>query len=125
MLVGGTAVTVRSEPLLDGGSRVGVILRLKPVADAGSGRTRRSTFGWDSLTDTEHSVIDCVAGGLTNREAAERLFLSHHTVGFHLRSIFCKLGVSSRVELTRLAIEHETDRNPRPHGLLALADSAS
>ena len=110
------ALTVRSEPLVDGGSRVGVILRLKQVADAGSGRplgrTNRPRFGWDSLTDTEHSVIECVVDGLTNREAAERLFVSHHTVGFHLRSIFCKLGLNSRVELTRRAIEHSTGASP-------------
>jgi DNA-binding NarL/FixJ family response regulator len=55
-------------------------------------------------------VIDLVADGLTNREAGERLFLSHHTVGFHLRSIFNKLGVSSRVELTRVAFDHEAGR---------------
>jgi DNA-binding CsgD family transcriptional regulator len=47
-------------------------------------------------------VIDLVAQGLTNREAGERLFLSHHTIGYHLRSIFTKLGVHSRVELARL-----------------------
>ena len=112
VLGGGTAVTVRSEPLLDGGSRVGAILRLKPItnADPGQpqGRATRPTYGWNSLTDTEHSVIERVAEGLTNREAAERLFLSHHTVGFHLRSIFGKLGVNSRVELTRLATERHT-----------------
>jgi DNA-binding CsgD family transcriptional regulator len=125
VLGGGTAVTVRTEPLFDGGSRVGMILRLKPIADSGAvrpqGRAHRPSFGWDSLTDTEQSVIECVAGGLTNREAAERLFLSRHTVGFHLRSIFSKLGVSSRVELTRLAIEHDTD--PPPQDLFALAAS--
>jgi DNA-binding CsgD family transcriptional regulator len=104
------------------------MLRLKPIADAGSGRHqargRHLTFGWESLTDTERSVIDLVADGLTNREAAERLFLSHHTVGFHLRSIFCKLGVSSRVELTRLAIEHDRELDPSRARLLALPASS-
>jgi DNA-binding NarL/FixJ family response regulator len=56
-------------------------------------------------------VIALVADGLTNREAGERLFLSHHTVGFHLRSIFCKLGVNSRVELTRASFEHDAERS--------------
>ena len=60
--------------------------------------------GWTSLTDTERSVAHVVAEGLTNREAAERLFLSPHTVDFHLRSIFRKLGTNSRVHLTRLVI---------------------
>jgi DNA-binding CsgD family transcriptional regulator len=50
-------------------------------------------------------VAEVVAEGLTNAEAGARLFLSHHTVGFHLRQIFRKLDVSSRVELTRLVAE--------------------
>jgi DNA-binding CsgD family transcriptional regulator len=116
LLSSGTAATVRWEPLVDGGSRVGAVLRLEPIADAGPDRPRasRPTFGWESLTATERSVVELVAAGFTNREAAERLFLSHHTVGFHLRSIFTKLGVSSRVELTRLAVEQNADRHPAP-----------
>jgi DNA-binding CsgD family transcriptional regulator len=102
----GTPVTIRWEPLLDGGSQLGVVLRLAPIAAAGSGPRGAGgghpTFGWGSLTGTERSVIELVAQGLTNREAGERLFLSHHTVGYHLRSIFYKLGVHSRVELARL-----------------------
>ena len=120
----GTPVTIRWEPLVDGGSQLGAVLRLAPVAGSGSGRPRAGdrhpTFGWESLTGTERSVVELVAQGLTNREAGERLFLSHHTVGFHLRSIFSKLGVNSRVELTRLAIEHDTERDPRPSDLVAL-----
>ena len=102
----GTPVMIRWERLVDGGSQLGTVLRLAPMPDAGSGPRRAGdrhpTFGWESLTGTEHSVIELVAQGLTNREAAERLFLSHHTVGYHLRSIFWKLGVHSRVELARL-----------------------
>ena len=69
------------------------------------GERKRPTFGWDSLTDTECSVTELVAQGMTNQEVAERLFMSRHTVGSHLRSIFRKLDVSSRVDLTRLAVE--------------------
>jgi DNA-binding CsgD family transcriptional regulator len=99
-------VSLRVEPLPDGGSRDGILLRLTPVA----GTDRRdpgdiAAVGWDSLTGAERSVAELVAQGLTNREAAERLFLSHHTVGFHLRSIFRKLGTNTRVELARLAVE--------------------
>jgi DNA-binding CsgD family transcriptional regulator len=47
-----------------------------------------------------------VAEGLTNAKAAERMFLSRHTIDFHLRQIYCKLDISSRVELTRLVLEH-------------------
>jgi DNA-binding CsgD family transcriptional regulator len=45
---------------------------------------------------------------LSNREVAERLFVSPHTVNSHLRHVFGKLDVNSRVELTRLADVHES-----------------
>jgi DNA-binding CsgD family transcriptional regulator len=78
-----------------------------------TGRPHGTKFGrpvccWGSLTDTERRVAALVAEGLTNREVAERMFLSRHTVDFHLRQIFRKLDVNSRVDLTRLAFE----RNP-------------
>jgi DNA-binding CsgD family transcriptional regulator len=63
--------------------------------------------GWDRLSESERTVSDLVVQGLTNREAAERLFLSPHTVSFHLRKVYRKLGVGSRVELTRLHLERE------------------
>jgi DNA-binding CsgD family transcriptional regulator len=65
----------------------------------------RPAFGWDSLTDTERRVADLVAEGLSNRQVANRVFLSTHTVAFHLRHIFWKLGITSRVQLARLAAE--------------------
>jgi transcriptional regulator of acetoin/glycerol metabolism len=115
VLTNGVAVTVELEPLVDAGERVGSMLRIKPATGARADRPHANdghpTFGWESLTDTEHTVIELVSDGLTNREAGERLFLSHHTVGFHLRSIFSKLGVSSRVELTRVAFEHNAPRS--------------
>ena len=43
--------------------------------------------------------------GLSNRQVANRVFLSPHTVAFHLRHIFWKLGVTSRVQLARTAAE--------------------
>ncbi|MDC2945614.1 LuxR C-terminal-related transcriptional regulator [Streptomyces heilongjiangensis] len=55
--------------------------------------------GWASLTETERSVAELAARGLTNREIGEQLFRSPHTVNFHLRNVFRKVGVRSRVEL--------------------------
>jgi DNA-binding CsgD family transcriptional regulator/predicted ATPase len=63
-----------------------------------------SQTGWDSLTASELRVVDLVAMGLRNREVAARLHLSPHTVDSHLRHAFTKLGVTSRVQLTRYAI---------------------
>lgn len=58
--------------------------------------------GWRGLTPAELGVVRLIAHGATNREAAERLFLSPHTVNTHLRHAFTKLGVRSRVQLARL-----------------------
>jgi DNA-binding CsgD family transcriptional regulator len=65
----------------------------------------RPAFGWDSLTDTERRIVELVAQGLSNRQVASQVFLSVHTVAFHLRHVFWKLDVSSRVQLARLAAE--------------------
>jgi DNA-binding CsgD family transcriptional regulator len=59
------------------------------------------TQGWAALTAAEVAVARLVAEGLTNRDVAERLFLSPHTVNSHLRHVFTKLRINSRVELVR------------------------
>ncbi|MGH9287232.1 MAG: helix-turn-helix transcriptional regulator [Acidimicrobiales bacterium] len=61
--------------------------------------THRPDHGWAALTDSELAVARLVAGGMTNREVAARLFVSPHTVSGHLRHVFTKLGITSRVEL--------------------------
>ena len=68
----------------------------------------RPETGWAALTESERAVAELVADGLTNREVAERLFLSPHTVGTHLRHVFTKLDINSRVELTRLAGDYDS-----------------
>ena len=65
------------------------------------------TSGWAALTTAELAVARLVAEGVTNREVADRLFVSPHTVNSHLRHVFSKLGITSRVELARLAHEYE------------------
>src|SRR3984893_16119732 len=67
---------------------------------------QRPERGWEAMTDSELAVARLVADGLSNREVAERLFVSPHTVNSHLRHVFGKLDVNSRVELTRLAGVH-------------------
>jgi DNA-binding NarL/FixJ family response regulator len=55
--------------------------------------------GMKLLSERELQVVRCIAEGLTNREIAERLKLSQHTIKNYLFRIFDKVGVSSRVEL--------------------------
>jgi transcriptional regulator of acetoin/glycerol metabolism/DNA-binding CsgD family transcriptional regulator len=111
-LVSGAEVTARARPVRDGELLAGALVRLDPEPAAAAGPPRGGpgqdgvAFGWESLTPTERSVAAVVAEGTTNREAAARLFLSPHTVDYHLRQIFRKLGIGSRVELTRLVVEH-------------------
>ena len=57
------------------------------------------------MTKSELAIAQLVADGLTNRQVAERLFLSPHTVNTHLRQVFAKLEVNSRVDLTRVVTE--------------------
>ncbi|MEU8377291.1 helix-turn-helix transcriptional regulator [Micromonospora sp. NPDC048894] len=55
--------------------------------------------GGPTLTEAEARVATAIANGLSNREAAQRLFLSVKTIEFHLGNIFRKLGVRNRTEL--------------------------
>jgi DNA-binding CsgD family transcriptional regulator len=73
---------------------------------------RPAVYGWRALTGTERRVAEVVAEGLTNPEAGARLFLSRHTVDFHLRQIFRKLDIHSRVELTRIVVRLDGTTTP-------------
>jgi DNA-binding CsgD family transcriptional regulator len=112
-LTGGTWAVKSFEPIRDGGVIVGASLRLVPpssaVAGGPFGAGERPRFGWASLTATELSIAELVAEGMTNREVAGKLYLSPHTVGFHMRQVFRKLEISSRVDLTRLIVERHAD----------------
>ncbi|MFJ7269999.1 BREX system ATP-binding domain-containing protein [Streptomyces sp. NPDC099050] len=79
--------------------RLGVHEVREPGAD-------RPKSGWESLTGAELRVVRAIVDGKTNREAASMLFLSPHTVDSHLRRVFSKLHINSRVELTKHFIVH-------------------
>jgi len=74
----------------------------------------KPTTGWAAMTKSELAVAQLAADGLNNREIAEQLFVSPHTVNTHLRQVFAKLEIKSRVDLTRLLTERNKDRVPAP-----------
>lgn len=69
----------------------------------GRPRPRSRGGGWDCLTKAEREVIALTTEGLTNREIAERLFISPRTVETHLTHVFAKLDLQGRPAL-RLAV---------------------
>lgn len=72
-------------------------------------RKRDSEAPVPTLTDRETEILRYVAKGLTARQIAARLSLSHRTVENHVQATFRKLQVANRVELARYAIEHGLD----------------
>ena len=86
--------------------RVRIQLRILGARPGARGSRRRPAHGWESLTATERAVSRLVAEGLTNGAVARRLYISPHTVNSHLRHVFAKLDVSSRVALA--AVVHRS-----------------
>ena len=113
VLANGMPVAARFEPVCDGAEVVGALVRLEPGPSpfavqrpAGTkGRSGRPRWGWESLTETERSVAELVADGLSNTEVATRLFISASTVDYHLRKIFRSLDIRSRTRLAGLVLE--------------------
>ncbi|MEU9381419.1 response regulator transcription factor, partial [Streptomyces sp. NPDC048279] len=64
------------------------------------------------LTDRETEVLRLVAKGLSYKQIAERLVISHRTVQNHVQNTLGKLQLHNRVELVRYAIERGLDDGP-------------
>jgi DNA-binding NarL/FixJ family response regulator len=62
---------------------------------------RRSVETREELTSPEAQVARLARDGLSNAEIGERLFISQHTVTYHLRNVFSKLGITSRTDLSQ------------------------
>jgi non-specific serine/threonine protein kinase len=74
-------------------------------ADEGAAKIRLP----NQLTAREQEIASLVAAGLSNRQIAEKLFISRRTVDAHLEHIFGKLGITSRVMLTIQLREHSAE----------------
>lgn len=64
--------------------------------------------GMAALTQREREIADLITDRLTNPEIAAKLFLSKKTIESHIRNVFVKLGVSSRVEVARVVERERT-----------------
>jgi DNA-binding CsgD family transcriptional regulator len=77
-----------------------------PLVKVGADGEEGTGHGWASLTEAELRVVSSVARGMTNRSIAEEFYLSRHTVDAHLKHVYLKLDIHSRVALTVLALQH-------------------
>ena len=78
--------------------------RIKAESNAPASRSAAHPAG---LSEREAEVLCLLATGMTNGQIADRLFLSEHTVRAHLRRIYHKLGIATRAEAVRFAVEHQ------------------
>jgi DNA-binding NarL/FixJ family response regulator len=101
LLASGAPATLHAqcERLADGG-----LVAVLELQHDGAQLARRAL---KTLTPREADVAVLAADGLTDREIAQQLTVSHHTVGQHLKRTYRKLGIDSRVALTRLLARHD------------------
>jgi DNA-binding CsgD family transcriptional regulator len=83
---------------------------LRASGETSQGRTLGA---WDRLSPQELQIAQMAAEGLSNREIAQQLYLSHRTVGYHLYRIFPKLGITSRSKLLSVVGGPATTASPR------------
>jgi DNA-binding NarL/FixJ family response regulator len=76
------------------------------VAPAPAGESASTAFTRTRLTARERSVLAAIAAGHTSAAISRELWVSEHTIKFHLTNIYRKLGVSGRAGAIRYALEH-------------------
>jgi DNA-binding CsgD family transcriptional regulator len=77
-----------------------------PAVPRESGEPQQRASG-PELTARERTILTSIADGLTTKAISRDLWLSEHTVKFHLTNIYRKLGVSNRSGAVRYAFEHD------------------
>jgi len=82
----------------------GAVFHAPAVAPTRSGAPGGSAAS--SLTSRERSVLSAVASGMTTAAISRELWISQHTIKFHLTNIYRKLGVANRAAAVRYALEY-------------------
>ena len=83
-------------------------MTLSPEAiQALTNSTAQPQIAGNTLTERECDVLRCMVEGMNNNEIAEKLVISLGTVKFHVSNVFQKLGVDSRVEAVKMAMEQK------------------
>ncbi|MGW4464302.1 helix-turn-helix transcriptional regulator [Micromonospora sp. NPDC004704] len=115
-LTGGLAALERAEQVFETCGASAPVAGIRRILQAAGVRRprrpateRRPETGWAALTATERRVAQLVANGHTNKSAAAELFLSPSTINSHLRAVFGKLGVNSRVQLAKVVLRTTDD----------------
>jgi DNA-binding NarL/FixJ family response regulator len=78
-----------------------------PAGASGAGDGEQPTGEGPSLTSREKAILKAIASGLTTKAISQELWLSEHTVKFHLTNIYRKLGVTNRSAAVRYAFEND------------------
>ena len=84
----------------------------RELGAAGGRGHKRTVETTDELTAQERQVALLARDGMSNSDIGARLFLSQHTVAYHLRKVFAKLGISSRRELAAALPSSESELAP-------------
>lgn len=79
-----------------------VLLRRPTIPAETSQSSLPGRAHWDVLTPRQRTIARLAAQAMTNRQIARATHISEHTVNYHLRQIFQRLGIGSRVELAQL-----------------------
>ena len=115
----GSPSELGARPLLDEIERLARLARLELAVDGGpevASDARPSAVDAIGLTEREVEVLRLVAGGWTNQEIADALFISRKTASVHASHIFDKLGAANRAEAGAIAhrLGLAADVPPRP-----------
>ncbi len=83
----------------------GLALLVQEVSPTGSTADHKVSGPSNPLSEQEREVLRLVAGGLSNQQIADRLFITERTTRFHVTSIFNKLGADNRAQAVALATQ--------------------